>query len=135
MRGDEKSAARVDEFGDFRKRARTAGGEELFFNRDDFIVPSDNGLVAEAVGVVLARRKRRINPLGEFQSLLDRIEKGGCMDFFGGLNLNTKKASDSCAPGAFGQRRGVACRLVVGQRNAVHSCFRSGGDNRRRTHF
>ncbi len=129
MCGDVKSVEFVDARGGFRDGAAAAHGEDAPLHFKDIVIPGDDRLVAEGIGVVDTFWEGRVDPIGEGEGLVNGIEEGECMDFFCGLNFESEEAREACAAGAFCDGWGVFCGLVIGECDAVHASRKGFGDD------
>ena len=120
MCGDVKAVEFVDLGGGLGNRPPAAHCEDAPLHFDDVVVPRDNGLVAEGLRIVHTLGHRRVDPVGEGECLLGRVEKGDGMDFFRRLDLHPEEALQPRAPRTFRDRGRIAGGLMVRQRDAVY---------------
>ncbi len=129
MRGDVESAEFMDARGSFWDGAAAAHGEDAPFHFEDIVVPRNDRLVAEGIGVVDTFWEGGVDPIGEGEGLVDRIKKGECMDFFCGLDFESEEAREACAASTFGDGGGIFCGLMIGECDAVHASRKGFGDD------
>ena len=121
MCGDVESVEFVDERGSFWDGAAAAHGEDAPLHFEDLVVPRDDWLVAEGIGVVDTFWECGVDPIGECEGLVDGVEEGEGMDFFCGLDFESEEAREACAACAFGDGGSIFCGLVIGECDAVHA--------------
>ena len=129
MRRDKKSAQFMTLRRDVRYRFTACHCEDAPFHVDDIVVPCDDRLIAENVGIVDAFRQSGVHSLGHRGGLVDGVEKAERMNFFGGTHLEPAKTSDPRPARTLRNCRGITRRLVIGYRDSAHSSCDSLGDN------
>jgi len=135
VRGNIEAAERMDLLGGFGNCPPTAHGKDSPLHFDDVIIPCDDRLVAEGLGVVDALWKCRVHPVGHRERLFNGVEERDGMDLFSRLHFHSVEAREAGATRTLGNRGRVSRRLMVGEGDTVHASGLGALDDFRGRHL